>query len=72
MDILVKNIQLNNAEKVLKSFETKSQGFKETKHLICPKGSFGDVKITDANIQNNSQFIVDLWDWVYDKINYSE
>ena len=55
--------QFNNADKVLKNLETKMQNFDGKIHALFQNGSVGTVTISEANIRNNSQFIVDLWDW---------
>ena len=53
--------QFNNADKVMKSLETKAQSFDGKIHSLFQNGSVGTVTISDVNIRNNSQFIVDLW-----------
>ena len=54
--------QFNNADKVLKNLEKKTHNFDGKIQSLFQNGSVGTVTISDANIRNNSQFIVDLWD----------
>ena len=53
-------IELNNADVILHNLEY--DGFSTINKLI-PYSIYNEVKITDDNIKNNSNFIVDLWDY---------
>lgn len=57
-----KIINLNNANTVLERLQSKEKGFQERFLTMVQGNTFGGVDITDSNIRNNSQFIIDLWD----------
>ena len=52
----------NNANEVVKNLEAKAQSFDGKFFTMVQGNSFGGVTISNSNIQNNSQFITDLWD----------
>lgn len=55
-------IELNNAKTVLDNV-TSNQDSIPVRFLTLVQGNkFGGINITDSNIENNSRFIVDLWD----------
>ena len=57
-----KTISLNNAQKVLEVFSSGDVSAYEDFLTMLHGNSFNGVNITEANINNNSRFVVDLWD----------
>ena len=54
-------IKLNNGNEVIKKFE--KEGFpSEIPYIRMAEGGYSEPEITDENIKNNSEFIVNLFD----------
>ena len=55
-------IQLNNAQQVLKTLQEHIDSPEQHLTMVEAQGSGDTLAITDENIHNNSKFLVDLWD----------
>ncbi len=55
-------IELNNAKTVLDNVKSNQDSIPVRFLTLVQGNKFGGVDISDSNIENNSRFIVDLWD----------
>lgn len=55
-------ITLNNANTVISKFKSQGTDYEDSFLTMVQGNSFGGVDISESNIRNNSNFIVDLWD----------
>ena len=53
-------IVLNNAHSIINKFETQGDEFAENFLTLVHGNKYSDVSVTDSNISNNAQFIVNL------------
>lgn len=54
-------ITLNNGKTIIDKFKSQETDYEDTFLTMVQGNSFGGVEISDENIHNNSQFIVNLW-----------
>ena len=56
------NIDFNNADLVLEQFNKGEQNDDQKVLRLIPVSNFNEVEITDSNIENNSNFISNIFD----------
>jgi len=56
------NIDFNNADLVLEQFNKAEQNDDQKVLRLIPVSNFNEVEITDSNIENNSNFISNIFD----------
>jgi len=54
-------MSLNNAKEVLNKFKSAKDDYEENFLTLVQGNTNSGVDVTESNIRNNSQFIVDLW-----------
>lgn len=55
-------ITFNNAKVIVDRLKSEGTDYEEKFLTMVQGNTFGGVDISESNIRNNSQFIVDLWD----------
>lgn len=62
LDATIENqIVFNNGKAVVDKFISQETDYEDTFLTMVQGNSFGGVEISDDNILNNSEFIVNLW-----------
>jgi len=56
------NIDFNNADLVLEQFNKAEPNDDQKVLRLIPVSNFNEVEITDSNIENNSNFISNIFD----------
>lgn len=56
------HIIFNNANALINKLKAQGTDYEESFLTMVQGNSFSDVEISEPNIHNNAQFIVDLWD----------